>query len=268
MCEEDANDAVYSSVLSEYYNKLDNEGIVAANEYLQMQYALHPKCASLSFCMGVIKCKWDESYFIYNATEEACTYFENAYSIDSVSPDSIWGQGLVAYRNKDYNKAISFMTDFLLHISISSEEGSLSINPSTGIISCLDQYSTAAFIILDCCAHGDSSDDSVPLSILMTRTHLILDPSYFNPKTLRRGMQVLYYSVQYAKQAKDPALVYQYAKDYICIYNIIEREWRLNGSTSTIDNQDEMVNYLNEMLAISYYCLDILESYYFEYTEF
>lgn len=254
---------MYSSILSEYHSILESEGTIAAIEYLQAQYALHPECAPLSFCLGVLKCKWDESYFIYTATKEACTYFENAYSIDAASPDSIWGQGLVAYRNQDYDEALFLMTDFLSYISPSPNAGSLSINPSAGIIPCLDQYSTAAFIILDCCANCDVPDASFSLGTLMTQTHSLLDPSRFNPKTLRRGMQVLYYGVQYAEQSGNTALARQYAQDFTCIYDIIERDWRLKGLTGEIDNHDEMVNYLNEMLAIAYYCLDILEPYYF-----
>lgn len=81
-------------------------------------------------------------------------------------------------------------------------------------------------------------------------------------------MQVLYYGLQYAKLTENTTLAYQYAQDFICIYDIIKRDWSLRGLTSETADPDEMVNYLNEMLPIAYNCLDILESYYFQSITF
>lgn len=264
---EDTGDVVYSSILSEYQSILDCEGTVAAIEYLQAQYALHPECAPLSFSLGTLKCTWDESYFTYTATEEACSYFENGYSVDTTSPDAIWAQGLVAYKNQDYNQALSFMTDFLSYVS-RSPDGSPSISPSTGIISCLDQYSTAAFIILNCCANVDIPDDLSSLDMLMTKTHSLLDPSCMNPKTFRRGMQVLYYGVQYAEQTTNTALARRYAQDFVCIHSIIESNWTYKGLSLEEAYMDEMVNYLNETLVIKLNILDALVPYYFPSATF
>lgn len=258
--------AVYSSILSEYHNILDSQGAPAALEYLQAQHALHPECASLSFALGALKCEWDESYFVYTATEEACPYLEDAYAMDPDSPDSIWGQGLLAYKKQDYDQALSLMTDFISSISPFPDEGNLSTESSSGIISCLDQYTTAAFVTLECCARCDIADELSALDMLMTQTHSFLDPSRFNPKTVRRGMQILYYGVQYAEQTGNLELAYRYAQDVVCIHAIIERDLTFRGLTDVTINQDKALQYLNEMLAIEFYCLDILRSHYFQPT--
>lgn len=255
----------YSYIISECQRIVEVYGKSAGITYLQNQYEHHPEYNFLPFCLGALECQWDTSAFIYTLSDKACQYFEQAYSMDTNSPDHIWGEGLVAYKKQDYDRAINLMVDFLSYISIPSDTGYVSIDSSVGILSPVDQYITAVNIIIDCCARRDVPSDNQLIDCILNRTRPLLNPSHHDMKTLRHAMQVMYYGVVYAKQTGASELTYQYAQDYICLYDIIFRYVTLYSDSfdESGDLLDQIFNQLNEMYVLTHQCLDILEEYYF-----
>ena len=136
--------------------QIESNSEAAGIAYLESQYAFYPEYPSLLFCLGVSS-KWEDRFFSYYTTEEACDFYLRAYEASPDIPEHKLGRTLVAYcKEEDYEKAAEFASDFLKSVEYQPDGNSIIWDAPVGICLCLDMYSTACFIALN--SYAQKSD--------------------------------------------------------------------------------------------------------------
>lgn len=255
----------YTQMIEICRQQIESNGEAAGIEYLERQYALYPEYPSLLYCLGELTSKWDDRFFSYYATEEACDFYLRAYEASPDIPEHKLGRALVAYcKEEDYEKAAEFASDFLNSVAFQPDGNSIIWDAPVGIRSCLDMYSTACFIAVDSYAQKSDRRDFASVDLLLSKIIPMVNPNKFEIDCIRRGMETLYWGIQYYQFMKCDEKALQYAQDYICLFEIMMTQ---GDYTDKSDADLEYISELHTELYVHVFsCIEILmEQYGFNY---